>query len=336
MAKAIYFENEDTFKGIQSYQMEKFSDNEEACLFELHKILEKMKNLIKYNLLMTAPLAGVNTTFITFLRQYNIRLDVSNKFMYMHPAIIFAALGTEHEILYHKNVMNLDTEGGKHEVMILQTDKFGINLMSDKTSVMDFPVDIKIKFNDNYDEFKRTNNLDITLRLNRHPQLRKIISNYCEKYDINFNEKRLFNKLKELNGYNPIYNFYDAEEQLALITPEGTYFSILPKELKEIILNKIKLMIDKKKTAVPVLNRMIESLIGSQVNAFDNGNADIGKIFAGFKQEGILEDIKSDESLTSVENIDDFVNSMGGITNLAKSLFSSIRDSLEKTADENE
>ena len=94
-------------------------------------------------------------------------------------------------------------------------------------------------------------------------------------------------------------------------------------------------MIVRGEIQVPVLNRMVESLIGTQANAFDNGNANINNIFGNFKQEGILDDIKSDVMLHSVDGVDDFFAKMGGVSNVVKSLMSVVYNSLEKTADEN-
>lgn len=255
------------------------------------------------------------------------KIKTTDQLVHSNPAIILSFLGY-HGSEYHitKNILENLMESVVEEREI-SSKSFTIKKISlnkyQKFSIKNGDIIIGLKMPkmltpDNFRTFKYTDNNNRILNC-RHPQLRRILKKFFEVIDAPFNELILAQGLLELSINNDDYLFEDADELILRDNTlcEGTYFELLPKELKEIIIGCVTdtIIINLKDTnynspLVEVIEKITDNILEEQdVNIMDiynkmNGNGDLEAVVNLVRGDGdIYKYITSQFGLNNIVNI---------------------------------
>jgi hypothetical protein len=248
--------------------------------------------------------------FISFLEKNNIILP-DGIYKLMHPALLFAILSTDYGIIVISDDFSPSTlKHEKYGVNKVHCDNFGNYIYDDNNDILLInPINI------NY-----MNTLDKGLV--RHPYLKKILSKYCQQHNLEFDEKKLKEKLNILNLKSDIYDFYDADEKIIIVNPEGTYFDIIPMDIKIIILDLIYDDIMTIKTDDNLIDKIMNNLIDRHIGSGTLNIDAISDIYTEFNNDGVLDKLKGDFKNNNLD-LAQFMNKMGGANNIINSLFMS-------------
>lgn len=129
--------------------------------------------------------------------------------------------------------------------------------------------------------------------IKRHPQLRRLVVKYLKSIDWEYN----LEKLRNLNPTNEVYDYMDADEVVLYKNYEGTYFELLPLELKKIICDHVDSLTifenDKMETSNPIQNALenITNIILDTNNQLQD--ASILDIYNNLSQSGKLNELQN-------------------------------------------
>jgi hypothetical protein len=170
-------------------------------------------------------------TFDNLLRVLNI--PSNGQQLYCQPAVVFACLGGSQGALnYDKTLTSSDGLG--HSILNVKKIKLG---MYQEYFVKNGNIQIRTKLPDMITPQSISEFQFEPILLKRPPQLRRIIKEYYELIGETFDEKLLCQRLDDLMTDNINYTYEDADELVLRLSPQGTEFERLPRELIDIIIS---------------------------------------------------------------------------------------------------
>ncbi len=238
-------------------------------------------------------------------------------FRSMHPSIAFISMAVRSEILRVNSTISSKIKGCC-DISKIRVGKYGYgNLV------------LPTIFKGEEDFVKYMESQDIKNLIHRSPQLRRLLKKYCESKDIYFNEDKLRETLGSLGLlHDAIYGYYDADEEVLFYQTVNTYFEHLPKDISFIISEYIDEFIANIEIERDILSKIVSSLVSSQITS--NGSLDgdsIKAIYETLHKKGYSDKLKQESDITSVSQ---YVEKMGGPTNLISSLVSVVVEDLSK------
>ena len=257
----------------------------------------------------------IDITYIDYLEKCGVDLGPIT-YRSMHPAIIFIALAAPTDILKSSEEIFPGKLKYKCDITKIHSDDYAIDVEYDNGKTTSLNKEFRIPTNiKSFDEFVvNFNKYKLPNILSRHPHLKRLIKKYCAVNDIYFNDTQLKDSLHHIAATDIRYSYYDADEYVLFVEPDGTYFELLPYELKIQIVSIIEEQIESSKVHGELLTRMIASIIHGRYNV---DGSSIGDIYEDLKDQGYVEEIKGNGS-----NIVEFLDKMGGPMNLLTSLVS--------------
>ena len=326
--------------------MELGRDASGCFLLSLYDLLQHTKNLEKVEYLSVSSnsvytedkssLANIivlpNANFLNFINEVGINLEVEDPLNWLvNPVIVFSKLAVSSGLLRASETFGPNSYNhGELVISKIYIDTYGVFGYDDQKRPLKYSEFGFMRlnlFNDPVDQFIIVNkNLGLNSIIKRHPQLRRLLKRYCSVENILFNEKELKSKLTELGVGNNIYSYYDADE-LIMRLPHGTYFEILPDDLKNMVTKLIDVFVDNFMPSGYILSDLIGSIIDDGVNP--SGGKPIGDIFEKLRNTSSFG--KVHETAGGERKMNTFIGKMGGMTNIINTAISSVVDHLAET-----
>lgn len=233
---------------------------------------------------------------------------------YYHPALVFICLGIQTGFI--SGSFGVGEVNGNS---VFKSKKINLNRYQE-CDIQKGELVIKLKVPDLTSPLNFDRVIFKDPKVERHPQLRRIIKKFVSQRGGTFDEKILLENLSKLGSDNPNYLYEDADE-LILRNYElccGTYLEWLPLEIKEIIIKNIDNSV--KVSSVITSNKSIETLFKAAESVVENvleeRNVSIMDIFDKMRNNGSLDPLVEMARNDSNGNIYKYMTSQIGLHNI--------------------